>query len=127
MESSGFVQILLFSWLNHIIRKGLKKTLEQEDLGECPETLKSKQALKKLETIIKEQEQKHGKGNISLFWIYMRLISTKITATFFVTLANIIVEFFCAVSLAFFQCFSYLDIFSSCKINVPLDWDFKLV
>lgn len=103
MESSGFVQILLFSWLNHIIHKGLKKTLEQEDLGECPETLKSKQALKKLKTIIKEQEQKRGKRNISLFWIYMRLISTKITATFFVTLANIIVEFFCAVSLAFFS------------------------
>lgn len=105
----------------------MKKTLEQEDLGECPETLKSKQALKKLKTIIKGQEQKHGKENICLFWIYMRLIFTKMTATFCVTLANLIVEFFCAVSFAFFQCFSDLDKFNPYKINVPLDLDFKLV
>ena len=121
MESSGFVQIVLFTWLNDIVRKGLKKTLEQEDLGECPETLKSKQALKKLKTIIKWQEQKHGKGNISLFWIYMRLIATKVIVTFCVALANIIIEFFCVVSFFLsIQCFKHLDIFKLYKINVPL-------
>ena len=98
LETSGFLQMFLFTWMNHIIKKGLQKTLEQEDLGNCPDTLKSKQTLKKLKVIIYEQENKHGKRNISLFWIYMLLIRRKLlTAVSFVGI-NIIVEFLLAVS-----------------------------
>ena len=83
--------------MNQIIWKGLKKKLEQEDLNECPENLKSEQTLKKLKVILKEQEERHGK-DISLFWIYLRLVGRKLVIAFFVILGNIVAEFFCAVS-----------------------------
>lgn len=99
METSGFVQIFLYTWLYPIIQKGLKKTLEQEDLGECPETLKSKETLKKLKAILKNQDKKHGKNNRSLFWIYLRLVRKKLFTTFCVIATNICVEFLLAVSI----------------------------
>lgn len=98
LETSGFLQMFLFTWMNHIIKKGLQKTLEQEDLGNCPDTLKSKQTLKKLKVIIYEQENKHGKSNISLFWIYMLLIRRKLLTVVSFVGINVIVEFLLAVS-----------------------------
>ena len=98
LETSGFLQIFLITWMTHIIRKGLQKTLEQEDLGNCPDTLKSKQTLKKLKIIMYEQENKHGKHNISLFWIYMLLIRRKLLTVLTFVGVNIIVEFLLAVS-----------------------------
>ena len=80
--------------MNQIIWKGLKKTLEHEDLNECPVNLKSEQTLKKLKAILKE----HEKNNISLFWMYLRLVGRKLVIAFFVILGNIAAEFFSAVS-----------------------------
>ena len=84
--------------MNQIIWKGLKKTLEHEDLNECPENLKSEQTLKKLKAILKEHEERHGKNNVSLFWMYLRLVGRKLVIAFFVILGNIAAEFFSAVS-----------------------------
>ena len=100
--------MLFFTWIIPLIRRGFRKNLELEDLGEVSPALKASHTYLKIEEKIHETDQKAT----SMFRIYWNLCSSKLIFTIACYFTGQICHFLAAVRFFTCSCFSFQLIFS---------------
>lgn len=80
VESGGFLNILFFLWIIPLVKKGMKKTLEIDDINMLPEQMKSPQTWNKLKVCLHKEYICVGgkKEKISLFRVYLNFCFGKL-------------------------------------------------
>jgi len=94
LSDYGFLQIIFFSWISPLVWYGMKKTIEVEDLGECPPSLKAYQTLNILQKHVILEEQRAGSTiNMSFFRIFLKFYYKEMLVIFMVLVINGISDF----------------------------------
>ena len=99
-EDCGIIQLIMFTWIFPIIKKGLKNPLQLEDFGRLSTPLTSKETLRKIKKYLFEEVHRvNDITQISLMRVYLRLSRKMILAYFVMNCFGIAAEFIGGVSL----------------------------
>lgn len=79
MDSGGFLNVVFFLWIIPLVKKGMRKTLEIDDLNALPEQMKSQQTLNKVKHYLQQEYHRvEDKEKISLLRVYFNLVFVKL-------------------------------------------------
>lgn len=93
IDDCGFIQLMLYSWITPVFRKGFKKPLELHDLGKLPQTDSAAFNYRRLLKFWKEEVRGNGLENASIGKALFRAMRTRALAGGFMFLLSLLISF----------------------------------